>query len=421
MMQIEKCALTDQQKKQWEDTLAMMAWTCPGFQHILFKRLTNTDDGYTALATRSIPVAATDSRNIMINPDTFFKYPLRQRVFIAAHEVVHNMYADCEFKHQCAVTGTVPTPGGKTVPFRDDIMQKAMDFRINALLRDSRIGEVPPDALLDDEIATADTSLTEVYSKLYEDEEGGGGGGGKGQGNGFDQVMAPGTSTGQDPSQAASQRNNQAWAIDIAAARKLEEMRSKGDMPGGLKRMFEELLNPKVPWQDFIRSLINRASGSGGYDWSRADDEYIVHDRFEPAPTGKGAGWWVIWGDTSGSIAEPELNKYLGEIGGLLEDVKPTRVTVIWCDAAIDHVDEVTDAADIAEIKARGVGGGGGTSMMPVMEWIMEQTEQPEGFIGMTDGYVDFPAEEPHFPVIWASVSPKGEVAYPFGEVVELE
>ena len=113
------------------------------------------------------------------------------------------------------------------------------------------------------------------------------------------------------------------------------------------------------------------------------------------------------------------MNKYLGELAGILEDVKPTRVTIIWCDAAIHDTHEVTDASDLYDIKANGLtGGGGGTSVEPVLDWIREQTEQPELFIGFTDGAVDFPDEVPHYPVIWASVSDKKD--YPFGDVVEI-
>ena len=37
---------------------------------------------------------------------------------------------------------------GTTLPFREGTMQKSMDFRINALLRDSKIGTPPAGCLL---------------------------------------------------------------------------------------------------------------------------------------------------------------------------------------------------------------------------------------------------------------------------------
>lgn len=419
---METCELTPEQKKKWDDTMSMMAWTAPGFMHLLLKQLVNHDGKHYCLPTTAFPnAAATDGRNIMVNPGPFFDYSLNERVFIVAHEVIHNVLDDPGFMHRCQASGSVPMHDGTVVPFRPDVMNRAMDYRINALLRDSRIGKVPDGCLLDDSIGTADTSVADIYRSLYEDEDGGSGRKEPGA-PGFDQVMPPGTSTGQNPHTAAAQHNPQQWATEVATARRLEELRSAGDMPGALKRMFDAILNPKVPWQDYIRTLINKTTGSGGYDWSRADEDFIVHDRFEPAPTGRGAGWIVIWGDTSGSIADAEMNKYLREIGSILEDVRPTRVSVVWCDAAIHDVSEVTDMSDLYDIQSKGLsGGGGGTSVEPVFDWIKEQHEQPELFIGMTDGYVDFPSDAPHYPTIWASISKPGSVAYPFGEVVDIE
>jgi predicted metal-dependent peptidase len=137
-----------------------------------------------------------------------------------------------------------------------------------------------------------------------------------------------------------------------------------------------------------------------------------------PSKSGHGAGWIVIWGDTSGSIGNGELSRYMAELSGIIEDVRPKRLTILWCDAAIHRVDEVEEASDLARIQYEGVGGGGGTSVHPVMEWIADHTEKPDMFIGFTDGYVSFPEIEPSFPVIWASVTK--DVTYPWGEVVHI-
>jgi hypothetical protein len=53
--------------------MSLMAWTCPGFRHLFYKLLANNKGKYGAVPTPSVPVAATDARNILINPDTFFK------------------------------------------------------------------------------------------------------------------------------------------------------------------------------------------------------------------------------------------------------------------------------------------------------------------------------------------------------------
>ena len=48
---------------------------------------TDTIDDHVALFTKdesACPIAATDGSNLIINPDTFFKYNLMERVFICA-------------------------------------------------------------------------------------------------------------------------------------------------------------------------------------------------------------------------------------------------------------------------------------------------------------------------------------------------
>lgn len=403
--------LTPQQTSAWQDTMSLMAWTCPGFRHLFYKLLTNNNGQYGAVPTKGVPVAATDARNILINPDEFFKYSLRERVFIIGHEVVHNVYGDVEFLNQCMRSGTVPMNDGTTMPFRESYMQKAMDFRINALLEESKIGSLPKDALFDKTIATANEGVCDVYKKVYDDQEGNGGG--KTGGKSFDIVLKPGTSN-KTPNQS---RNQQQWGVEIAAAQVLESMKNQGKGSGALNRMFEQVLNPVVPWTEHIRGIFNRKVGSGSYNWKRPDRRFIVRDIHMPSRSGNGAGWIVCWGDTSGSIGQDEMCKYLAELGSIIEDCQPQRLTIVWCDADIHQIDEIEEPGDLETIKHAGVKGGGGTDCTPVFDWIAEHTEKPEVFIGFTDGYVDFPPQEPDYLCIWAMTTTKEA---PFGDTVHI-
>lgn len=409
--EITPIGLSPQQTNQWQDTMSLMAWNCPGFRHLFYKLLANNDGQYGAVPTKDVPVAATDAKNIMINPDTFFQYPLKERVFIAAHEVAHNMYGDVEWLRRCGQNGVVPMDDGSTLPFRSQTMQKAMDYRINALLRDSKIGSCPKDACLDDEIAKANDGVADVYRKVYDDEESGGNKTGKHQG--FDLVLQPGASTGN-----ATPRNQQQWAVEIAAAQQIEAMRAQGrGMGNSLSKFFDEILNPVIPWTDYIRGIFNRKVGSGSFNWKRPNRRLIVQDIYAPSRSGNGAGWVVCWGDTSGSVIA-DVHKYLPELASLMEDCQPQRLTVVWCDDGIQRVDELDEPMDLESVKASGAPGGGGTSVHPVFDWIDEHTETPEVFIGFTDGYVDFPKEMPHIPVIiWAMTT---DVVAPWGETVKI-
>lgn len=404
--------LTPQQTNAWQDTMSLMAWTCPGFRHLFYKLLSNNRGQYGAVPTKGVPVAATDARNILINPDEFFKYSLRERVFIMGHEIVHNVYGDVEFLRRCASAGTVPMNDGTTLPFHESYMQKAMDFRINALLAESKIGSAPSGCLLDPTVATANEGVCDVYKKVYDDQENNNGA--KTGGKSFDTVLKPGVSNGTQ----SQQRNPQQWGVELAAAQVLENMKSQGKGAGALQRMFDQMLNPVVPWTDHIRGIFNRKVGSGSFDWRKGERRWKSYDLHLPSKSGNGAGWVVCWGDTSGSIGTDELCKYLAELSSIVEDCMPSRLTVVWCDADIQRIDEIEEPSDLEKIKYDGAPGGGGTDVDPVFQWIAEHTEQPEVFIGFTDGYVSFPAQAPPIPVIiWAMTSSK---VAPFGDTVSI-
>jgi predicted metal-dependent peptidase len=432
--------LTQQQLQQWNDTQNLMGWTAPGFLHIARKLLVHNNS--LAVFTKDVPTAATDAKCIMANPDFFFGLGLRERVFVYAHEIVHNIYDDCTLLHRCRASGKVPMANGKSVEFDEETMQKAMDYRINALLVDSRIGKMPEGAiklpggkgevhgLYDPKIASANDSVLDVYGKLYKkrkegDEEGdgkGGQGSGKGKGKqGFDQVQAPGASQGLNPHDAAQQRNAQQWATELAIAKTIEEMRNQGQLPGSLQRMFEEILTPQIPWTEHIRGIARRKLGSGGYDWQRADRRMINRDMYAPGRSGHGVDWVAVWADTSGSISPPEMEMYLAEISGVIEELKPKRLTIYWCDAAVHQVDELSDASDLETVRHAGVqGGGGGTNCIPVFERIANEigSNPPDALIGFTDAAATFPSAAPEYPVIWAVTT---QTTPPFGDTVRID
>ncbi len=416
--------LSSTHRKQWEDTMSMMVWTCPGMQHLFYRMLNgqnNTSSEYTALMTRDTPVAATDGQNILINPDNFFNYKLPGRVFIMAHEVGHNALGDVELLHRCRITGLVPqTDGGKPLPFDFDTMHKAMDARVNAWLKESNIGIPPENGFYDDKVSGAD-SVLDIYKRYYKhkktDDNDGDLNPDKNH-SGFDDIMAPGGATGQDPGKAAEQRNPDKWAVEIASARTIENIRHNGKMSGAMARFFKDILEPEVPWTDHIETLINRVVGDGGYDYTTPDpyfggangDQYFI-----PAPTGYGAGWIVMWGDTSGSRNDQEIASQISETKGIMEAVNPARLTIIWADAAIQGIEEIIDIADLDYLKPKG---GGGTDYGPVRDWIKNNPDGlPDLFIGFTDGYVDFPSVEHPYPTIWASST---DEVYPFGDVVRV-
>ena len=61
--------------------------------------------------------------------------------------------------------------------------------------------------------------------------------------------------------------------------------------------------------------------------------------------------------------------------------------------------------------------GGGGTSFVPVFNWISQQDISPELLVYFTDAEGEFPIYEPSYPVIWLV---KGKEKTPWGQRVQL-
>ena len=121
--------LSAENAKKWDDTMAMIQWCAPGFRHIWYKLLVQDGNEYNAVMSKRVPVAATDGQNLIINPDTFFEYKIRERAFIGGHEILHAIFDDCGLLHKCQKSETVPMHDGTTLPFVNETMQISMDLR----------------------------------------------------------------------------------------------------------------------------------------------------------------------------------------------------------------------------------------------------------------------------------------------------
>jgi hypothetical protein len=443
-------ALTPLQQKKWDETLAAVTWLMPSVTHLLYSMLVPKGRTIAALFTEELPApAATDGFQLIFKPSVFFEYPLMKRVFAVGHEVMHNVFDHCGAGSRLRKQGVV-TREGKSLPYNPMIANVVQDLIINDGLIESKIGEFDKSWLHDPKTATHRDSWVDVYFKVYKDKKGGGG---KGQGSGsgmgkpspsggsgnqpgnepplpgpgqFDMHLDPGSggNNGQEEqpldgnAQNQPDRSEQEWQQAVAAAAAVGK--AQGKLPAAMELMFGQCLEPVIDWKDHVRSLIMRTPGSGGYDFRKADRRLIVRDIVAPGRSGFGAGVIVLGLDSSGSIyCDPTLiDRWLGELTGIISDLVPREVHVVWCDAAVQRVDVCEDVSDIETIRHKGAKGGGGTSFVPVFQYIEENDLQPDALIYLTDGYGEFPSEQPRYAVIWGNIT-KG-YKYPFGEVVDI-
>jgi predicted metal-dependent peptidase len=416
-------ALKPEQRRMWTETRAAFLWSCPAFSHILYTMLNPHQSEEIASFTTDVPIAATDGTQLLLNPDTFFKHSLNERVFIVAHEIMHCVYDHCGQHHLMAKRGSVVTSNGKSYPYDGQTMNMALDYVVNDLLVRSNVGQYNKAWLHDPKIANADDSAIDAYAKIYKDDGGGGGDGDEGDSapatnhkgqSSFDQHLAPPTT----PNGNTQQRNDVEWKQAVTAG--AAAAKAQGKLPAALEKAFGALLHPEVSWSERIEAFFARRLGVGSYDWRRPDRRMTMYDHFSPSPSGHGCDTVVVAVDTSGSIAaDPTIiDRFFAELSGIVSDVNPRRVLAIWCDATVHRVDELTDAADLNDVRSKKIPGWGGTDFNPVFDYLSEHNITPDALVYLTDGFGNFPKSAPAYPVLWGAIDK--DVRYPFGEVVHI-
>ena len=214
----------------------------------------------------------------------------------------------------------------------------------------------------------------------------------------------------------------------------LEEMRSEmvenirkantyakmcGKEPQGMKRWLDELLIPKLKWDEVLRRFVE-TKFEPATTWDSPNRRYLHRNIILAGRGRKRTIAEVVWGiDTSGSIGGPELLRAVSEVRGCLEECYSleTKLPVVWFDseAYLDYVERDT----VLEPK-----GGGGTDFSAVMRCVEqnELTETCKGLIIITDGYCGSFGEKPPVPVLWLVFGEYAEsFKPPFGDVTRLE
>lgn len=426
MTTLQPLKLTGSQTAEWDRVVTALTFHYPAFNHLLHSLLDHAGQEQVALFTDQIPLAATDGRSLLLNPEPFFgaDLDLSNRLFVTNHEVLHNVFEHIVMGYNFKKLGRVDYKDGTSLPYDHKLMNMAQDYIINAILIAGGIGKMPTGqwAGLYDPIITADgdADLLDVYRKLYKSEGGKGRGKGEGEGEdgqghggGFCQHQDLGSAKGKSEAQAAAEHNPQAVQSAIVAA--ANAARAMGKLPAGLARVLDKLVEPTVNWREHVRALLMRKAGSGGYDFQRPDDELMVRDIFAPSRSGHGVGTVVCVVDTSGSVSQSDYDLFYGEVAGVLDDVRPRKLHVIWCDQQVNKSDEIDNPMELREAK---INAGGGTDFRPAFDEVARLGLTPDCLIYLTDGLGRFPDQAPSYHTIWGSIYEPAK--YPFGDVVQI-
>lgn len=203
------------------------------------------------------------------------------------------------------------------------------------------------------------------------------------------------------------------WKQAIMQSRVLAQSQGKGDLPAGIQRQLDEIASPQLDWRSQLwRYLVHTPNDYSGFD-RRFIHQGLYLDHLE----GESVEVYCCI-DTSGSVGEDELRLFMGELRGILSAYPLLRCWLYYADASCYGPYELQADSDIPAPE-----GGGGTDFRPFFKKVAKHwsREKQAVCVYLTDGYGDFPKQEPELPTLWVVV-PGGleDKEFPWGEVVRL-
>ena len=351
--------------------------------------------------TTDVPTACTDGWNVKYNPEFIEQHMATdpELRLLVLHEAMHKAY-----RHM-----TVWKYLDKINP---KLANVAMDHFVNLSLIDTDAGSgflQMPKAGIQPDPKYRGWNVLQIFTDL-EDEDDGNDGDGP---DGFDEHDFDGPPGGDSPS-------DQEIEDEIGRALRQGEMirkqRSKGGA-GGSDGMFGDLLAPKVDWRKALRDFITETcAGRDESSWAKPNRRFLSDDVYMPSMVGTTLNELVVGFDTSGSVfGGSEMTRFVSEITTIIEQVKPSKIHVIYWDTAVAGHQTFEDGQfAVQNLKPKG---GGGTDGAVLFNYLRKKRITPDAIVQFTDGYVgDWGKTD--VPTLWAITT---DMTAPFGTTISLE
>ena len=205
-------------------------------------------------------------------------------------------------------------------------------------------------------------------------------------------------------------------------AKAMTVAKQQGNMPKGLERMVEDILDSKIDWRTRLVRYIS-SSLPCDYDWRMPSKRGSALGIYLPKVI-KESVHVVFHTDTSGSMDRDDLSQALGEMQGIIKSFPNVKIDVLVGDAEIQNTFTLTthNRDDIVEI-AKGMKGGGGTDHNCVFSHVKENIRDCKILICFTDGYTSVPEDTSSFffDTLWLLTPNGDDKALTFGEVVKID
>lgn len=326
----------------------------------------------------SIPTMATDGSKIYYNPEFALKIDDDEVFGVLLHEISHCIYLHCTQKRR--------------LNRESHKWNVSCDYAINLEIRGMQY-KLPREALLEDKFR--DMNAEQIYDSLPQD-----------------------VSNLQTLDIHIENSDSKSWddmeEKILSAYEMTKNSKSKGDMPGGLKRWLDKLRKAKVNWARVFHRYVGQALSKDDYSYTRVNKRFAPQDIYLPDLRNHIIGNVVIAVDTSGSITKKCIEQFGAEMSKISHLVD--ECVAISCDAQVHEIVKIRKFSNWLKEMKFGFKGGGGTDFRPVFDIVKERRLNPELLIYLTDTYGTFPDRAPNYPVLWCITVDGGKV--PWGQSV---
>lgn len=335
----------------------------------------------------SVATAATDGKEIWLNPDFVAKLDANCFAGLVVHELLHAALEHCLRRKEREAL----------------IWNIAADIVVNGIIIDDSDYSLPEGAVVDQNLCNL--SVEEVYEQLIIS---------KGEIPSLTLVdLRESVSDGPDVEQQRREISSY-WRSALSQAAAIARSSGKGFGSHGLGalREIDEFFNPSLSWRELLwQHVISTPVDYSGFDrrfvWQGIYLDDVVGEKVKVA----------IAIDTSGSISQNDLTQFVSELQGMFAAYPDLEGLLFYSDVNLYGPYEFSRYDEIAVPT-----GGGGTSFVEFFNDISKHYASDSPVcIYFTDGYGQFPSQMPELDIIWAISSggiPSDQI--PFGKVVRM-
>ena len=158
-----------------------------------------------------------------------------------------------------------------------------------------------------------------------------------------------------------------------------------GNIPAGVKRLIQNLTEPKMDWRELLRMQLESTIKSD-YTWMRTSRKGWDMDAVMPGMRATEAIDIAVAIDMSGSIGEEQGRDFLSEIKGIMETFDSYRIHV-FCFDTDTYNPQQYNSDNLEDIADYDIQGGGGTDFDAIFRYLKEEEIEPKRLIVFTDGY----------------------------------